>query len=81
MFRVAASRSLLGPLLSRSYSDSLRMLAKAATAPAPGVHTVTLFAGDGIGPEIAAAVTEIFSVRGALPKLFVVHVTMRRIFL
>ena len=41
----------------------------AAAAPASGVRRVTLFAGDGIGPEIATAVQEIFAV-SAVCRMF-----------
>lgn len=47
--------SRLAALASRSFATK--------AAPAAATQKVTLFAGDGIGPEIATAVVDIFAVR------------------
>jgi len=59
----AALRRVFPSRLSASvrlFSGS-RAVASAATAAKPPVQRVTLFAGDGIGPEIASAVVDIFA--------------------
>ena len=49
---------------SRLVTASARLFGTKAKAPS-ALHRVTLFAGDGIGPEIATAVMDIFEVGSA----------------